>query len=112
MANDMEDILRRVAAGELSPEAALPLIDTVHRTAAGEAGSAGNEGRPGARAATGGDTAGSGAGSGTDAEPAGNGKAPPARRKTGPSDDRIPARGAFPRAPSTRDTYKSLNARH
>lgn len=34
MMNEMEDILRRVAAGELSPQEALPLIDAAKREAA------------------------------------------------------------------------------
>lgn len=44
MANEMEDILRRVAAGELRPEDALPLVDAANRAAAaqGEADVAGS----------------------------------------------------------------------
>jgi hypothetical protein len=33
MANEMEDILRRVAAGELTPQEALPLLDAANRAA-------------------------------------------------------------------------------
>jgi hypothetical protein len=58
MDNEMEDILRRVAAGELSPQDALPLIDAANRAASGQGGwadeAAGNA-APGASAAGAGD---------------------------------------------------------
>jgi hypothetical protein len=45
MANEMEDILRRVAAGELTPQEALPLLDAAGRRSADDeaASSAGGE---------------------------------------------------------------------
>ena len=48
MTSEMEEILRRVAAGELSPQEALPLIDAAKREAAanGEAGGAGDSAPP------------------------------------------------------------------
>ena len=44
MAHEMEEILRRVAAGELTPEEALPLIDAANRPGAGSTATNGSEG--------------------------------------------------------------------
>jgi hypothetical protein len=77
MTSEMEDVLRRVAAGELSPQEALPLIDAAKRETAanGEAGGAGDSASP-APGSTAGSTGVSGASSGAERPPWGTSRGP------------------------------------
>ena len=87
MANEMEEILRRVAAGELTPEEALPLIDAANRPGAGSTATSGSEGA-GATSGSGGAGAespgGSAGGSGTGGPGAGGSGSPPWGTAPGP----------------------------
>jgi hypothetical protein len=70
MASEMEDILRRVASGELSPQEALPLIDAANRPAAADAGTGdAASGGGDAAAAPGAGPGGTSSGPGTPGEP-------------------------------------------